>query len=102
MLLSRSHALPDGTRVRLRLARKGDREQLAAFLGLHPEELEIRRLLRRWGIVATAWDGATEVLLGFGGLSEHGPAVVADDPEVYALLEQALYEHAESWSRLVA
>ena len=102
MLLSRSHEHPDGDRVRLRLARTTDREPLAELLGLHPEEMEIRRLLRRWGVVATIWDGFSEVIIGFGGLSEHGPAVVADDPEVYDLLEQALDEHAEPWSRSVA
>ena len=102
MLLSRSHPLPDGDRVRLRLARPADREQLAALLGLEAEEMEIRRLLRRWGVVATRWDGLHEIIEGFGGLSEHGPAVVADDPAVYDLLERALDEHAEAWSRRVA
>jgi hypothetical protein len=102
MLLSRTHPLPSGDRVRLRLARPGDREALAGFLGLEPEEMEIRRLLRRWGLVATLWDGESDVLAGFGGLSEHGPAVVADDPDVYLLLERALDEHAQAWSRRVA
>jgi hypothetical protein len=102
MLLSRSHTLPSGDRVRLRLARTTDREPLAALLGLEAEEMEIRRLLRRWGVVATVWDGFSEVVVGFGGLSEHGPAVVADDPWVYDLLERALDEHAERWSRRVA
>ena len=102
MLLTRSHPLPGGDRVRLRLARTTDREQLADLLGLEPEELEIRRLLRRWALVATVWDGECDVLVGFGGVSEHGPAVVADDGDVYALLEQALEEYATSWSRRVA
>lgn len=102
MLLTRSHPLPSGDRVRLRLARTGDRPLLAAFLGLEAGEMEIRRLLRGWGVVASVWDGVSEVVLGFGGMTAHGPAVVADDPDVRALLERALDEHARAWSRRVA
>lgn len=102
MLLSRTHPLPSGERVRLRLARPGDRDLIAAFLGLEPSEMAIRRLMRRWGLVATVWDGECDVLVGFGGVSEHGPAVVAEDPDVYLLLERAIDEHARTWSRRVA
>ena len=102
MLLSRTHPLPGGERVRLRLARPSDREQLAELLGLEPSQMEIRRLMRRWGLVATIWDGESDVLAGFGGVGEHGPAVIADDPDVYLLLERALDEHARAWSRRVA
>ena len=102
MLLTRSHPLPSGERVRLRLARPGDRAALAAFLGLEPDEMEIRRLLRGWGVVATVWDGFAEVIVGFGGMTAHGPAVVAEDRDVHALLELALDEHARAWSRRVA
>ena len=102
MLLSRTHPLPTGERVRLRLARPSDRDLIAAFLGLEPSEMTIRRLMRQWGLVATVWDGDCDVLVGFGGVSEQGPAVVAEDPDVYLLLERALDEHARAWSRRVA
>ena len=112
MQLDRFHPLPNGARVRLRLARSLDRQGLADLLselGLTAEDLDVRRMLRCepgrcWAIVATLWDGATERLVGFGSLeSDAGRlTLLTEDPELRDLLDRALHDRAEAHGRRVA
>lgn len=108
-MLERSHPTPEG-RVRLRLARPGDRDTLTcllAALGLAAEDMDLRRALRfapgrRWSVVATAWDGATDRVAGFAALDADGETVLAPHPAVAALLREALAEHAPAWGHRAA
>lgn len=110
-MLDRFHPIPTPAgRVRLRLARPADRDALAALLaelGVSAGEMDLRRAVRfapfrRWGIVATAWDGAAEQVAGFAALGDEGETVLAPHPAVRALLRQALAEHAPAWSHRAA
>ena len=73
VLLTGSHTLANGVRVRLRLPHTGDRAALANLhdrLGLEAGELELRRLLHfdprsRRAVCAFAWIGGVETLAGF-------------------------------------
>ena len=110
-LLHRSHELPDGRRVRLRLPVARDRDALHELLGrigVAVEDLDLRRALRwtphrRVAIVATAWDGSHETVAGFAAVDTPGgePTVIGE-PAVAPLLLEALAGHASAWSRRVA
>ena len=103
-LMDRHHTLPTSGRVRLRLPHIGDRAQVHEFLvrlGLGAHDLDVRRGLRwsadrPWTVVATRWDGAREQIVGIAVVAEEdgSPTLVADEPDVYDLLAQALTEHA--------
>ena len=97
MVLLRSHTLPNGDRVRVRLAHSSDRESLARLLA--DGDMAVRRAIRGWTVVATVWNGAHEQIVGFATLD--GPASAAD-PDVRALLQRALDEHSSTWTRRVA
>ena len=112
VLLDRFHPLPDGRRVRLRLARSLDRDGLARLLsalGLEAGDFELRRALRCtpgrcWAIAATEWDGTVEQLVGLGTLDVDGggETLLSADPEVRALLHEALHARARAHGRRVA
>lgn len=111
LLLDRLHRTPEGTRIRLRMARLADRDGLVLLLGelgLAAGELEVRRALRchpgrSWAVVATAWDGTSERLVGLGRLGERGEVtLVAAEPDVRTLLHEALGERAHAHVRRVA
>ena len=112
VLLDRTHPLPGGPRVRLRLARPGDRadlHELLERLGLEAEDIDVRRALRctpghALSICATAWDGSRERLVGIGTLSLSGRrhTLLAEDRRVARLLAHGLGEHAGTWARRVA
>lgn len=112
VLLDRFHALPDGRRVRLRLARSLDRDGLGRLLGsigLAAGDFELRRALRCtpgrcWAIAATEWDGTVEQLVGLGTLDVVGSSetLLATDPAVRALLHEALLSRAGAHRRRVA
>jgi hypothetical protein len=112
VLLTRTHPLPDGTRVRLRLPQPGDRAGLTALherLGAPLDDMRMRRILRFdpracLSVCATVLDGRTEVLVAYGHVDRDvsGSLVVADEllaPGVKELVEAALQERA---ARLVA
>jgi hypothetical protein len=111
LVLDRHHALPGG-RIRVRLPHVGDRAAVHAFLeslGLSAHDLDVRRGLRwsageRWTVVATRFDGAAERIVGIAAvdLSDGSPTLLADDPDVYSVLANALAEHAGSPRRVVA
>ena len=105
MLLSRSHPLPDGSRVRLRLPQAGDRDGLIALhdrLGAPLEPLRLARILRFdpracVSVCATMLTGLNEVLVAYGHIDRDGEAslVVADEalaPGVADLVRAALQE----------
>ena len=112
VLLDRLHRLPDGRRVRLRLARPRDQrllDELLGDLGLAPDELDARRLLRcapgrSVTVCATTWEGTRERLAGVGALAlpARRETLLARDPAVAGLLTAALREHAGTWARRVA
>ena len=110
-MLDRFHPVPTPAgRVRLRLARPGDRVALAALLaelGVVSGEMDLRRAVRfapgrRWALVATSWDGAAEQVTGFAALDGGGETVLAPHPAVRALLRRAIAEHAPAWSHRAA
>ncbi len=110
-LLQRSHELPDGRRVRFRLPVARDRDalhELLGRLGLAADDLEVRRALRwtpnrRVAVVATAWDGRHECVIGFAAVeTPAGRATVLSEHAVAPLLCEALDDHASTWSRRVA
>jgi hypothetical protein len=80
-LLARSFILPRGPRVRLRLARLGDRAAIEALLRREPQEpdaLDLARLLRadprrQLAITATALIGSTETVVGLGAIDLEQP-----------------------------
>ena len=107
MLLSGSHRVLNGLRVRLRYPHTRDRATVAALygrLGLPCDELELRRLLsfdlrHRRVIFAVAWVNGVETLVGAAGTTRDGdPApdvLLADEalaPGVGELLRAALAE----------
>jgi hypothetical protein len=85
VLLHRTHPLPDGRRVRVRLPIASDRDglhELLASLGLSASDMDVRRALRwtpeRPVVVAVRWDGAAERVVGFASEdSVIAPAEVA-------------------------
>jgi hypothetical protein len=109
VLLTRSHPLPDGNRVRLRLPHAGDREGLIALhdrLGAPLDDMRMTRILRFdpracVSVCATMLSGLTEVLVGYGHVDRDGASslVVADEslaPGVTQLVRAALAERTES------
>ena len=109
MLLTRSHPLPDGTRVRLRLPHAGDRAGLITLhdrLGAPLDPLRLARILRFdpracLSVCATMLVGIDEVLVAYGHIDRDGSSslVVADEvlaPGVTALVNAALHERADS------
>jgi hypothetical protein len=104
MHLSRSHTLPNGLRVRLRLPHAGDHRALRALhegRELAATPLELRRALRHdprdhVAVCATGWVGRQERLVGFAAADVHGAEPVlllADEdvaPDVSELLLAAL------------
>jgi hypothetical protein len=109
VLLTRSHQLPGGTRVRLRLPHAGDREGLSALhdrLGAPLDDVRMTRILRFdpracVSVCATMLSGVTEVLVGYGHVDRDGTSslVVADEtlaPGVTELVRAALAERTES------
>ncbi len=74
--LSRTHGLPSGPRVRLRLARPGDHDVVRALLlstGVDASDFQVRSLLgfdpsRRLVLVAVAPVDGTETLVGLGAV----------------------------------
>ncbi len=114
-LLARYHALPDGTRVCLRLLRPRDQDgvrDLFAHHGRDLDELDLARLVgfdptRQLVLVATALVGTAERVVGLGRLDlardRREPALLLADPGLAAgagpLLHQALVGHARTLAR---
>jgi hypothetical protein len=109
VLLTRTHPLSDGTRVRLRLPQAGDRAGLVALhdrLGAPLDALRMARILRFdpracISVCATTLSGRTEVLLAYGHIDREGGSslVVADEglaPGVTGLVRAALAERTEA------
>lgn len=109
MLLTRTHPLADGTRVRLRLPQAGDRAGLVALherLGAPLDAVRMARILRFdpracVSVCATVLTGATELLVAYGHVDRDGRSslVVADElaaPGVTELLRAALAERTQS------
>jgi hypothetical protein len=109
VLLSRSHPLRDGTRVRLRLPHAGDRAGLIALhdrLGAPLEPLRLARILQFdpracLSVCATILVGVNEVLVAYGHVDRDGTSslVVADEtlaPGVSAVVQAALHERTEA------
>ena len=105
MLLSRSHPLPDGTRVRLRLPQAGDRAGLVALhdrLGAPLDPLRLASIVRFdpracLSVCATMLTGLSEVVVAYGHIDRDGEdsLVVADEalaPGVADLVRAALME----------
>lgn len=105
MLLAFSTPLPSGLRVRLRLLHGSDRAALRALherAGLEIDDVGLGRLfsvdpLRRIAIVATAWSGSEEAIVGFaiGDRGAEAEQVIVDSvagPELAAVLTAALAE----------
>ena len=109
VLLTRSHPLGDGTRVRLRLPQAGDRAGLSALherLGAPLDDMRMRRILRFdpracLSVCAFVLDGGSELLVGYGHVDRDGKGslVVAEEalaPGVTGLLRAALAERTQS------
>jgi len=107
VLLTRSHPLPDGSRVRLRLPQAGDRAGLVALherLGAPLDDVRMSRILRFdpracLSVCATALTGLSEVIVAYGHVDRDGSSslVVADEvlaPGVTELVAAALAEGA--------
>jgi hypothetical protein len=105
VLLTRTHPLPDGTRVRLRLPQAGDRAGLVALherLGAPLDDVRMGRILRFdpracVSVCATTLSGLAEVLVAYGHVDRDGTSslVVADEllaPGVSELVRAALLE----------
>jgi hypothetical protein len=111
-LLTRSHELPRGPRVRLRLAQTRDAPAIRALLqrpGSAPAALDIARLVRfdprrRVVICATALIGSAETIVGVGAidLDAHEPDVVLVDDALTEglgeLLRSALVSRAAEFA----
>jgi hypothetical protein len=109
VLLTRTHPLSDGSRVRLRLPHASDR---AGLIGLHErlgaplDEVRMTRILRFdpracVSVCATALNGRNEVLVAYGHVDRDGTGslVVADEvlaPGVTQLVAAALGERTAS------
>lgn len=116
-MFTRTHPLPDGPRVRLRLARPSDRDAVADLLRRRNAdgfEFGIRRLLRfnpsrRSVLAAFAPIDGEDILVGIGAI-DHRPGAevdtfVADErwwDGVAALLVDALSSRARSRAHRVA
>lgn len=114
-LLARHYALPDGTRVCLRLLRPRDQAGVRDLLRRHgrdPGDLDLARLIhfdpiRELVLVATALIGTAERVVGLGMVELNGeprePALLLVDPErarhAGSLLHQALVGHADTLIR---
>ena len=108
VLLSRSHRLADGKRVRLRLPHAGDRAGLTALhdrLGAPLDGMRLRRILRFdpracLSVCATTFHGVTEVLVAYGHVDPAGAElIVADEalaPGVADLMRAVLAERTGS------
>jgi hypothetical protein len=107
VLLTRTHPLPDGARVRLRLPQAGDRAGLVALherLGAPLDDVRMSRILRFdpracMSVCATMLTGLTEVLVAYGHVDRDGTSslVVADEvlaPGVTELVRAALVERS--------
>ncbi len=111
-MLSRSHGLVSGRRVRLRNARPSDGSAIAELLEAgavsrsEPPELDIYRLIRfdprrRLAICATALIGNTEKVVAVGSIAigaEQPELVVAgpdDSGELQELVRAALLSRAD-------
>jgi hypothetical protein len=87
-IFNRTFGLDSGPRVRLRLARAGDREAFTRLLndrGVEPDDLDVRRLLaydpvRRRVLAAFAPIDGVETLVGIGAID------LADDADVDTLV----------------
>jgi hypothetical protein len=101
VLLTGSHTLANGVRVRVRLPHTGDRAALANLhrrLGLEAGELDLHRLLHfdprsRRAVCAFAWIGGVEMLVGFavGDRTRVGASeIVLVDPTVAPGLDDLL------------
>src|SRR3954470_24495411 len=109
VLLTRTHPLPDGTRVRLRLPQPGDRAGLIALherLGAPLDDVRMSRILRFdpracLSVCVTMLTGHAEVLVAYGHIDRDGTAslVVADEalaPGVTDLVRAALAERTDA------
>lgn len=116
-VFSRSHPLPAGPRVRLRLARLGDAPAVLALLagrGVVATELDVRRLLayapdRRAVLAAFAPLDGRERLVGLGAIDLEAGAdvdtVVVDErltDGLGELLREVLRHRAEAHARRAA
>ena len=112
VLLDRSHEVDGAGRVRLRLARPRDLgavHVLLEELGLAAEDLDVLRFLRCapgqcLTIVALAWNGAREQVVGVGSLAVRSGDVtlLAVDGAVGELVGEALHGNAQTRTRRVA
>lgn len=116
-VFTRTHPLPGGPRVRLRLARPTDRAGVAALLERRDTEahdLAVRGLLRfdpsrRTVLAAVAPINGSETLIGLAAL-DHAPGAEVDTfvadarwgDDLAALLAHALSARARSLGRRVA
>jgi hypothetical protein len=109
VLLTRTHPLPDGTRVRLRLPQAGDRAGLVALherLGAPLDDVRMGRILRFdpracLSVCATVLRGPSELLVAYGHHDRDGTSslVVADEataPGVSDLVRAALLGRTDS------
>jgi hypothetical protein len=109
VLLTRTHPLPDGTRVRLRLPQAGDRAGLIALherLGAPLDDMRMTRILRFdpracVSVCATMLNGSVELLVAYGHIDRDGSSslVVADEtaaPGVSELVRAALAERTDA------
>jgi hypothetical protein len=109
VLLTRTHPLPDGDRVRLRLPQAGDRAGVVALherLGAPLDDVRMSRILRFdpracLSVCATMLAGHGEVLVAYGHVDRDGTSslVVADEalaPGVTELVAAALAERTEA------
>ena len=105
VLLTRTHPLPGGSRVRLRLPQAGDRAGLIALherLGAPLDDMRMTRILRFdpracLSVCALTLSGTNEVLVAYGHVDRDGTGslVVADEvlaPGVTQLVAAALGE----------
>jgi hypothetical protein len=108
VLLTRTHPLPAGGRVRLRLPQAGDRAGLIALherLGAPLDDVRMSRILRFepracLSVCATMLSGLNEVLVAYGHVDRDGSSslVVADEvlaPGVTGLVAAALAERTD-------
>lgn len=107
-MIDRSHTLPDGSRLRVRLPQPRDRAGLAALhgrVGLQLPAFEVARVLRfdprsEAVAVATAFLGRQEVVVAYA-VQPHGagePRLLVEDPafapHAAAAVTAALQGHA--------
>jgi hypothetical protein len=105
VLLTRTHPLPDGTRVRLRLPQPGDRTGLRGLherVGAPLDDVRMSQILRFdpracLSVCATTLNWRTEILVAYGHVDRDGAGslIVADEvmaPGVTELVASALAE----------